>query len=650
MTSIVSEPRRRTATALPASQRAIVAKELPRDASRAATLIHELLRRDRFDRAFSLRLFALMRDGNRSHALRCLASLALEHQFRLASSEDASSLLRAIAVDEGEDVVRRRIARNDSIHKRLRHGGLHAFLRHTRRECRLFFARYAFTPAEVVAAIRAKTRATPARHDFPPLIHPCNVDEAALAMAALPAYEREIVRLLIEAQIVYWVDEKTPAAINGLIEYPAGTIVLVIKPPGSDVEIEIKRAGIRGPHALDVRHRDDAGEIVPIHHHLWGGSRGDYLRFEAANSALLARIHRFALGTEAPIARMVTMCRIESIPAQGGDVSLLTHFSDPTCHLRLQAAVDRLDRPDLVTPLDFPAGRFLEATMPSQAIVVGTTSFRLDRLRAYLCEGIPFDGDTDELLDEIIDDYVPPPGRHDDSVAAALAHNRAAADRTYLSIVAQIGRFWGAVLGMRGGSGGESFVVRNTGLRKIWADGRWQVRFISMDHDSMALTGRTHRYYNAAKNVNAFILDQAHILGGPIGKRYLPGEIGALKSIYRVSPAIASEGFSTFRSELQLSYARTLDAMTNDPRIRELFHEDFVSNLGEWDRAVIDYFRERSKPRWRRRTRDRLRRRGLPRRIVDQYVKTIVEFADVLPWFAGLYKGASTIPRPCRPT
>jgi hypothetical protein len=633
---------------MPPSLHAAIADELPRDVTRAAALVADLLRHYAFDRPFTLRLFATSRNANASHELRCLASLALEHQFRLASRDQAASLLRALGIAEDEDEIRKRIARNEPIHKQLRRGGsgLRSFLRHTRRECRLLFARYAFTPAEVVAAIRERIRATPTHHDFPPLVHPCNVDEAKLAMEGLPAYEREIVRRLIAANVVYWVDDATPSSLNALVEYPAGTVVLVIKPPGSDIEIEIKRAGLRGPRALDVRDCDDSGRVVPVHHHLWGGARGDYLRFEATNSALLARLHRIALGTEAPIPRVVTMARIESVPdVEGNAVPILSYFSDPARHDPLVNAVQHLHRDDLITPLDFPAGRFVEATTPSQAIVAGTTSFRFERLRAWLCDGVPFDGDVDELLDEIIDDYAPPPRSNADYVAAALVHNRAAADRTYVSILAQVGRFFGAVLGMRGGSGGESFVPRNAGLRKVWADGRWQVRFISMDHDSMGLAGRIHRHYNTAKNVNAFVLDMIHILGGPIGLRFHPGEVGALKAIYRVSPAVASEGLAAFRAELREAYARTLHAMATDPRIRALFHDEYIDNIREWDRIVIDFVRNahdvRSTALWRRRTRDRLQRRRIPPEVIEQYVETIEIFKDVLPWFAGLYANAA---------
>src|ERR1700686_2662602 len=128
---------------------AVVAEELPRSASRAAALVRELLRRHRYDRTFALRLLAIARDGGSSHELRCLASLALEHQFRFAADDQALALSRVIGIEERVervDVIRARIARNESIHNRLRNGaeGLRAFLLHTRRECRLYLARFAF--------------------------------------------------------------------------------------------------------------------------------------------------------------------------------------------------------------------------------------------------------------------------------------------------------------------------------------------------------------------------------------------------------------------------------------------------------------------------------------------------------------------------
>src|SRR5436305_14878773 len=110
--------------------------------------------------------------------------------------------------------------------------------------------------------------------------------------------------------------------------------------------------------------------------------------------------------------------------------------------------------------------------LPQQAIVVGTSAFRLDRIASSL--------DT-ALLEEIVDDFVYDPR---DDVDAALRRNRANADRTFLSLVSQAARTWGTLLGIRGASDGESFATRNTGIRKLWREGAWRVCLIAMDHDA----------------------------------------------------------------------------------------------------------------------------------------------------------------------
>ncbi|HEX7155100.1 MAG TPA: hypothetical protein VF618_26755 [Thermoanaerobaculia bacterium] len=563
--------------------------------------------------------------GPLSWRTRLLACLALEYQFRFLHEED-EPLLRDLGIDLHD--TRRRIARNAHLHP-------HDFERHLDAPCRLYFARFAFTPAEVVGEILSRVRTTPAMHEMPPLHHPCNVDEAQIALDTLPPYEREIVRRLIAQNVCYWVADDTPSSINGLVEYPKGTVVLVIKPPGSDLELEIKRAGVRGPRPLDVR----CDEGLPIHHHLWGGSRGDYLRHEAASSALFARVHRLAHGTEAAIPRIVTLCRVDYVPTADGDKTLLSYFDDPALYPAMTIAVDRLGRDDIATPDHFVAGQFVEATRPGQAILIGTSSFRLQRILPMLEEH-----DVDEILDEIIDDYVPVGGSTGfQSVEDALARNREAADRTYVSLLRQTGHLWGTLLGVRGSSAGESFVIRNVGLRKLWCDGRWEVRLISMDHDSLHIAGRTHRYFNPSHAMNSTFLDQAHILGGVIGKKFVPGQVRTLRAIYRVSDEVAAAGLTAFRAALEAAYAATQAALVQDEEARALFHDDFVDGLREWDAVVTDWMASRDDAdalrRWRRRTRDRLRRRGLPKRIAEQYPQTIDDCSDLLPWFAPLYGG-----------
>ena len=94
-----------------------------------------------------------------------------------------------------------------------------------------------------------------------------------------------------------WVAEATPGEINSLVEYPLGSVVLVIKPPGSDVEIEIKRAGIRGPRPFDVKIWRN-GKRVPRSHHLQGGSMVHLLQWESCQSGFFSRVYRQVHGED----------------------------------------------------------------------------------------------------------------------------------------------------------------------------------------------------------------------------------------------------------------------------------------------------------------------------------------------------------------
>src|SRR4029077_4215749 len=111
---------------------------------------------------------------------------------------------------------------------------------------------------------------------------------------------------------IYWVSDSTSAKINSLVEYPLTTVVLVAQPPGSDIEFEIKRAGLRGPQSLNVVCiRDGAG--VPPSHRLDGGNMQWLLRHEAHSASRLSLIYRLVHNTEAPMpsyASRSTICSI----------------------------------------------------------------------------------------------------------------------------------------------------------------------------------------------------------------------------------------------------------------------------------------------------------------------------------------------------
>src|SRR5205807_6958749 len=150
----------------------------------------------------------------------------------------------------------------------------------SRRPCKLSLARYLFGPAEVASWVLEQVRSSPGLSkqsyfsDFrgEPLGEP--------APSIIGDFDQALASHLRKDSRVLWVGERTSAELNSLVEYPLGTVAIVIKPPGSDLEFEVKRAGLRGPHALDAVYERN-GKQLPVPHRLQGGSLGQMLDYEA---------------------------------------------------------------------------------------------------------------------------------------------------------------------------------------------------------------------------------------------------------------------------------------------------------------------------------------------------------------------------------
>ena len=170
-----------------------------------------------------------------------------------------------------------------------------------------------FTPEDIVTEILGHLQVTRGVKD-PGASQPAFVDaEAARGRALLPEYEATILRKLCEGSRIYWASATTSSAINSLVEYPATTVVLVVKPPGSDIEFEIKRAGRKEQAPLNVvfaRH----GHTVPPSHRLDGGSMQWLLRYEAKSASQLSAVYRLVHGIEAPMAHYVSRTTISTVP------------------------------------------------------------------------------------------------------------------------------------------------------------------------------------------------------------------------------------------------------------------------------------------------------------------------------------------------
>ncbi|HEY0157927.1 MAG TPA: hypothetical protein VGF28_11630 [Thermoanaerobaculia bacterium] len=571
-----------------------------------------------------------------------------------------------------ETQVWRRLARLTRIHRltlvhRISDRALQDFLCAARAECRLTFARFLFPPEEVIARIEHDVRRSTGLGD--PNHHGRFRDEAARTIANLPHLERTLVEHLAHRSVIRWAASSTTSRINSLVEQPVGTVVLTVKPPGSTHELEIKRAGLVRDLPLAVVWARN-NYIVPSSHHLDGGSMHQLLTYEAENSSFFSYVFRTIHGVDASMSRTLHLATVQAVATPRGEVNLLDYFTDPAVfgdnyevmrwHMyQVVKTLTGYDKEPWEEPLNDVAltGNFIGRVKPAQAIQIGTTSFRLERLEKYLSpsgadryfrQGLglarytPDDARrfADELLDEILGQYEPPRvawRSHAQYVEAAfrVPANRAAAAASYLSVLEQLGRFWGTLLGLRGHTQGESFVERNAGLRSVWRDGRWQVELVFMDHDSLSFASVGTHVYRPRDSVANAAKDAKHVLGGVYGKSFrVRGEHWFLRHIYRVGSALERRGVAAFRAEMKRAYDRTHDAIRTNPELSKLFHESFLANLRDWDELVTGYFQtpklRSARNAWRAASHAHLVARGYDKDIAEEHVKTVTIQAKFL--------------------
>ena len=135
-----------------------------------------------------------------------------------------------------------------------------------RRIIRVSAERFTFTPSEIVDRIVSQVGVSDGVRDETRFGSPGEQRFDS------PRYESGIVRELARNARVFWVRDDTSSRINSLVEFPLGTVALVVKPPGSSLEIELKRAGMRR-RPLDALFEEGIYP-VPYSHRIQGGSPG----------------------------------------------------------------------------------------------------------------------------------------------------------------------------------------------------------------------------------------------------------------------------------------------------------------------------------------------------------------------------------------
>ena len=556
--------------------------------------------------------------------LRRATALMLEREFlALAGSNGASEdLSRRIQGRQGEPDAfvsaadfRRRILRLRRVFRalcgfRTEPERLSDFIHISRQPCKLTFARYLFHPHEVAEQIRTAFRESQGiahvPRDYP--------DWAGHALRyrtrELPSYERAILDRLAEESRIYWVDETTPAAINSMMEYPLGTVAAVVKPPGSDLEFEIKRVGVRGVNPLSVVFARGE-QRVPWSHRLHGGSVAAMLDAESVSSAKIAEVYRAAHGKAAPISIVVSLSSIRTVPGPRGDEHLLSYltrrdafggaFDEMREHMRHSVGAFEGEDRDMILKGDLGLTiRFLKHAAPRQAILAGSTSFRLRTLEQYLAPGgdaayfsglgiQPSANDSrrfaDSLLEEILGVVHPPRravGSHAAYLDAAFAdpRNRRRADRFYFSLLSEIGTFWGTLLAIGAFSYGESFVDRNVGIRSVWTPAGWQPRMRFMDHDTLTIPGSGE--IELARMIDGMRADEWYILGRDPELTQPLGEALCLNRIYRPSDEVRRGGAKRLQAAIESAYGKTRKARN---RVA-IFSEEYRRVFNDWEDTV----------------------------------------------------------------
>lgn len=668
--------------------------------SQVFELMDDFLARPCFDASFCQKLIALgkQRKGVPWN-LRRLAILILENQILKLAPGDLNTFdsllvqlkLKSPGLDrplaksvlkEGYSSTdlrrfvpefRRKLERLSRIHdkmqgRRTSSTALLAFIDVSRQHCKLSLARYLFTPEEVVNEIMRQVQDSDGVKDLdlsdPKFIQ----DEIDRAVELLPDYEAEILKRLRRTARIYWVSERTSSRLNSMVEYPLNTVVLVIKPPGSEIEFEIKRAGLRGENSLDVIcHRN--GYWVPPSHRLSGGSMLWLLRYETSSATTLSRAYRHVHGTDAPMPAYVARSAVYAIPTRNGEVRTMDYFTERGCfgprfNQMRTAMCDSVGAfaheghgrlPDLPDGLGLTA-QFIGQVTPAQSILSGTSAFRLDKLDSYLGSagaeryfkvglGVRYSAEearqfADTILDEILGVYHPPAARyenHEQYVAAAfaVAANRRRADEIYLSLVDQIAKFWGTLLSLRVHTRGESFVARNVGLKSCWESGEWKVKIIFMDHDAVTLHCPDEHFFYADSAIPTMALDESYIWGR--NPRHFPGsDLGYLQRIYRIGKAIDKKGDAVTRQSLRDAYAKTRSALQTNQRLRSLFHKRFLARLLDWDMFVTGYF-ENGNKRWQEKMRERLEANGYKAGALERMSETVEKNREFLEKYAFLF-------------
>jgi hypothetical protein len=544
----------------------------------------------------------------------------------------------------------------------------------SREPCKVTLARYLFNSREIVDRILDQLNVSSGVNS------PLNDDaesEASHFVASLPAYEKQILQGLTASARVYWVSERTPLEINSIIERPIETAACAVKPPGSPMEFEIKRTGLRATFPLNAAFTYSNGEYLPPSHRLQGGASTASLRWESSQAAVISAIYRCVHGCIAPVSKLLSLTSYRTVPFKGEDIHLLDYFTDPDVfgdayenmrdHMGHCVSSFDLQYGDELAHLPGEVGltgRFLAHVLPCQGILAQTSSYRLDTLATYLSPAGPeayfikglkrtsytrHDAKhfTDSLLDEILGAYIAPGVAYEDHArylraAFAVPANRIRADRLHASAIGDLGMLWGTILAVGAYSFGESFVARNLGLKSSFSGGEWTVKLFAMDHDNLRIPDDDEESFWPHPAFRASVVDESFLCANPGRPKQIEGSsLWCLEKIYHVDTPTRAKSKDYLHRGMEKGYKQTRHGMDHVPRVQRFFSKSYIRHMHDWDVIVSDYLTICDSPGkvadWKNRTETYLLRRNYSQEVIANYLKGVEKHDDVVKRYSFLY-------------
>jgi hypothetical protein len=122
--------------------------------------------------------------------------------------------------------------------------------------------------------------------------------------------------------------------------------------------------------------------------------------------------------------------------------------------------------------------------------------------------------------------------------------------------------------------------------------------------------------------------DEVHIVGGSSGRATIPGDVGALREIYRVSAEVADAGLAALKEAASAAYDRGQAELAVNRQLQGLFPRGFLDGRRDYYELVTRFLGAdlADLDPWTQEARASLRAKGYGEEQIATYTKSIYHF------------------------